>query len=247
MIIDCIMYSYEPAALAVRLEELKDVVDYHVIVEGNLTFRGAERSPTRPEGDRIKSFVVDLPPGADVNPWHRETLQRNATAQLARETFGKDVLLIIADADEIPHPAAIEAAASAGRGKLLTDYREWYANWRAPDEWQLYHQPMLVKASLLDRGKTAQSIRESSGGTQAIGPRGWHLSTLGTAELAAEKLASFSHSEYDTAEYTEQAKIVTRIEAQTDMLDRFKLAMTDDLPSCITQFPELVHASTNDR
>jgi len=238
------MYSYEPAALAVRMEELKDIVDIHVIVEGNLTFRGNPRTPTRPSGDKVRSFVIDLPAGADVNPWHRETLQRNASAQIARDTFGRSNFLIVADADEIPHPEAIEAAASTGRGKLRTDYREWYANWRAPNEWQLYHQPMLVKASVLDRGHTAQSIRESSGATTPVGPVGWHLSTLGGASLAAEKLASFSHSEYDLDEWKEQEAVLSRIESRTDILERFTLEETENLPLCIYKFPELIKSST---
>jgi hypothetical protein len=244
VIVDCIMYSYEPAALAVRMEELKDIVDVHIIVEGDLTFRGNPRVPIRPTGDKIRSFVINLPVGEDVNPWHRETLQRNASAQIARETFGKGNFLIIADADEIPHPEAIEAAASLGRGKLLTDYREWYANWRAPDEWQLYHQPMLVKSSTLDRGHTAQSLRENSGAAEATGPVGWHLSTLGNAKLAAEKLASFSHSEYDLDEWKEQQAVIARIESKTDILERFILEETENLPSCISKFPELVKSST---
>jgi beta-1,4-mannosyl-glycoprotein beta-1,4-N-acetylglucosaminyltransferase len=238
------MYSYEPDALAVRLEELKDVVDVHVIVEGNLTFRGNRRKISSPTGDRIRSFVVDLPEGDEVSPWWRETLQRNASAQIARDIFGKDSLLIIADSDEIPHPLAVESAATAGGGKLTTDYREWYANWRAPDEWQLYHQPVLVKASALDLGHTGQSIRENSGQRAVVGPSGWHLSTLGSAELAAEKLASFSHSEYDTPEWTEHQLLLDRIEARMDILNRFGLTETFDLPTCISKFPELVHTST---
>jgi hypothetical protein len=240
VIIDCIMYSYEPDALAVRLATLQDVVDAHVIVEGNLTFRGAHRVPVRPEGEKIQSFVVDLPEGPEIDPWTRETLQRNASVQLAVDTFGENNFFIIADADEIPHPEAVQAAAKRGRGKLLTDYREWYANWRAPDEWQLYHQPMLVRGSALRKGHTAQTIRESSGATPSVGPRGWHLSTLGSAVLAQEKLAAYSHSEYDTPEWNEQKALLSRIEARMDMFDRFSLEETHDLPPCIQDFPRLV-------
>jgi hypothetical protein len=247
VIIDCFIHSYEREAVKVRLAELRDVVDFHVAVQATTSFRYQTRETPWVEDQRVINIVVSLPAG--LTPWEAEWFLRDASFTLAAEWAtahypDEDPRFIISDGDEIPHPDAVRhAAGSPGPRVMLTDYREWFIDWRAPDRWQLEHQPIIA---------TAEQIRQQGGATEArrrcrewslTTPVGWHLSTLGGADLAGRKLSSFAHSEYDTPEWNDGAQLAWYRATRRDLLGRFVLDHTGDLPACAEAFPHLLSRS----
>jgi hypothetical protein len=236
MIVDCIMFSYEHDALSVRLAELNDVVDVHLVVQGSKTFRGDPREIVKLEHPKIINEVVDFPAGLR-SPWHYEKYQRDMTVTLAKHHFGHedDMWVIVADADEIPHPEAIKSATRPQ--KLGTDYREWFADWRAPGDWQPTHQPFMAPAELVG---SAHDHRFQHTWRQRNPLFGWHLSTLGDDALAHQKIREFSHSEYDTSEWTDRDRLAAVRSHGIDIFERFTLEQTADLPGCIADFPHLL-------
>lgn len=119
--------------LEIRLGELDDVVDIHVIAEANVTFKGDPKplhvrehwERFAPWHHKIRYVAVedmpgnvlgepDPPPGWELTAvnsdrWARENHQR---ASLARglDNMGPLDLVLISDLDEIPMPSAFDSA-----------------------------------------------------------------------------------------------------------------------------------------
>ena len=178
-IVDCISYCYEPSALAVRLLELDEVVDLHVIVSGNHTYRGKPQHVDAvsdmeaaglmvPELARIISTKVifrevDLPPGESrlLAPGltATEKIQRDSTVTEAFGVAGGKALYLVTDCDEIPHPDTVAQAAlrypAGGPSVLRVDARCWFADWSAApngNPWQTkgHHRNQPILASFAD-------------------------------------------------------------------------------------------------
>jgi hypothetical protein len=244
VIVDCFIHSYEREAVKVRLAELRDVVDFHVAVQATTSFRYEPRETPWVEDQRVINIVVSLPAG--LTTWEAERFLRDASFTLAAEWAAahypdEDPRFIISDGDEIPHPDAVRrAAVGPDPMMLLTDYREWFINWRAPALWQPQHQPIIGTAAQILRQGGATEARHRCREWSADLIRGWHLSTLGDAALASRKLSSFAHTEYDTPEWNDSEQLRRfRLEGR-DLLDRFDLQTTDDLPACAAAFPHLL-------
>ena len=106
-IYDCFSYWDEDLLVDLRLNILKEYVDYFVIIEGNKTWQNNFKK-LRFDIKKYKKFkdkiiyipVEDMPDGE--NPWIRENFQRNCIIRGLKESKPED-LIIISDADEIPN------------------------------------------------------------------------------------------------------------------------------------------------
>jgi len=243
VIVDCIMASYEIDALAVRSVELDGVVDARVIVQGEETFRGQPLEPLDPAlADLCSTPTIFARVGfGDVTDrWEREVALREFSLARGRGISDRGALLLLADADEIPHPDAIrEAAQRLDPALLPVDYREWWMDWRAPDGWQPPHQPLIGRWEDYVVAGGAQAARAAYA-WRICGPTGWHLSTLGDGAMASVKLSAFAHSEYDTPAHNDATVLDRRRHVARDLLDRFDLEIARDLPGCAYQFPHLM-------
>lgn len=225
MIVDLFIWSYEREAVDIRLKNLGGIVDVHVAVQATNTFRGEPREVHLMDTFGVVDRVVTIPSGLD--PWASEKWIREEALRQAYALYGDDAWYMLSDGDEIPRPEAILQAIERGEPMILpTDYRNFYADWRAKDH-VLEHQPTI--------GRWADY--EAVGG--ACDARwyvrwawsdiwGWHLSSLGNNDLIKEKLGSFSHSEYDTDEV--KANLNNARASMQDFLGRFELEHTDDIP-----------------
>lgn len=241
-VVDCVIASYEHDALAVRDAELAGVVDLRVVAWGTETFRGGRPEPL-PDwlvyGETATPTVVqpfDFPLLPD--PWAREHALRQFSLDCGARWGGEGALLLLADGDEVPHPAAVESA--DGPSLLPVDYREWYLDLRAPDGWSPPHQPLLGTYADYAAAGGAQAARAAYSWPRQ-GPRGWHLSTLGDGAMARAKVTSFAHSEYDHGGHNGTNLLDRRRSARRDFLDRFDLEDAgDDLPTTAGGFPHLL-------
>lgn len=111
---DCFTFFNEVEVLKIRLEELFDVVDHFVIVEGTKTFTGKDKplyfSESIDDFEKYKSkiihIVVDQFPAetsdANKNHWVREELSRNSILRGLQQCELDDIIFI-SDLDEIPN------------------------------------------------------------------------------------------------------------------------------------------------
>ena len=201
-IIDTFMFHNEFELLKARMSILKDVVDVHLLVEGNRTFQGAEKPLYFQESgikhDRLYHAAVNLPHQA--TPWQREAAQRIQTLeylQFMMQVNGISVVLL-SDVDEIPHPDAVLKLRTANSdeieaGKVVGFHQNcyyYYADLQTSFRW------IGTKAQRIDEVINLQALRDTKTGTN-LEPYGWHFSFLGNEEAIRNKIASYSHSEYN--------------------------------------------------
>lgn len=230
MIVDVFIWSYERDAVDIRLINLKGVVDCHVAVQATNTFRGEQRIVGLLDKEGVTDVVVTIPEG--LTTWDAEKWLRDQSLTEARAIYGDDAIYMVCDGDEIPHPDAIRNAVNSGLPqRLITDYRNFYADWRANDH-ELAHQPIIGKAWDFDERDGACNARWYV--TWPTNPiRGWHLSSLGTNDQIKQKMSTFAHSEYDTDKYRANLDIA-RAEMR-DFLNRFELEHTNDIPKGVPE------------
>jgi beta-1,4-mannosyl-glycoprotein beta-1,4-N-acetylglucosaminyltransferase len=171
--------------LEARLSEMARMVDRFVVIEARQTFRGQPKPLYFQENShlfrrwaaQIDHVVVDLPEGPDA--WARERHQRNVAHQVLADLGAvQDDLVLLTDLDEIVRADRVDAAreATAASPVVLMMTQYWYSlEWRQEDPW--LHSPFPVLPNT-----------------------GWHLSWFGDEARFDYKLASFSHSEFDTPE-----------------------------------------------
>lgn len=253
MIWDITSLAYEPVeVLAIRLRELVEVVDRHVIVESTETFSGLPREirwPELQEHPLIAPFArkvdhhVITPRGAD--PWAKEFHQRRTSVTIA-DSLGchpQDVV-VFGDLDEIPHRDAvrigIERAGSGLATRCVGTYRQYAIDLMADGSphwnWE-YHQPLV--ASRAEIGDDPQAFRDAQPGTESglIIPLGWHLSSQGSVEDIALKMRSYSHTEYA---HITAADIAERVVNRCDIVDRCAVNEVRNVPPS-ARAPEFDH------
>ncbi|CAM9196796.1 unnamed protein product, partial [Ectocarpus fasciculatus] len=130
IVYDTFLFNDELSMLALRLEVLKEVVDFHVLIESNSTFTGASKplyfsenaAMFREYSDKIIHIVIPRPlnpePKRSMDIWNNEYYSRNSIIKYLSETaitILDDDIIIIADVDEIPHPGGIRTLQSIYR------------------------------------------------------------------------------------------------------------------------------------
>src|SRR3954453_12113765 len=121
VIYDCFTFFNELDVLDIRLHVLADVVDRFVLVEARQTHQQRAKPLHYEENkdrfaafaDRIEHVVVDEFPEEATGAWGCENWQRNAIRHGLRRAAAGDTVLI-SDADEIPRPECVLAAARRG-------------------------------------------------------------------------------------------------------------------------------------
>lgn len=208
-IIDAFLFFNEIDLLSMRLNILKDHVDYFVITESDNTFSGnskelffeKNKNLFKEFEDKIIYNPVSIPSDIAIT-WDREIWQRNSQWDIISKITTDEDLILTSDVDEIPSV------------KILDNVEKWF------DKHNLYHfqQDMFMyylnnfktsnwfgtracSKSILEN-RTIDDIRES---TEIFGKltglvvqnAGWHFSYLGGEEQIKYKLESFSHQEFN--------------------------------------------------
>jgi beta-1,4-mannosyl-glycoprotein beta-1,4-N-acetylglucosaminyltransferase len=226
-IYDCFTYYNESNIIQIRFEELKDVVDYFVVVESSQTFTGKPKpfyfddlpSWIDQWKEKIIRIKIDFPDDIKTS-WEREFFQRNAISQIIDRLDDSDVVLI-SDADEVVKSSLL---------KKITDYTIparidvkqyfWNFNWQVPPHCDQGARPVVCAKYTL-KNNTPQELRSKE--LPVIPDGGWHFSFFGELEKIQNKIESFAHTEYDLQEYKDSESILNRIKNGIDPFDRFPL------------------------
>jgi hypothetical protein len=247
-VFDCFTFFNEADLLEIRLHELAEVVDFHVVVEATTTFAGRPRALEldladprwAPFRDRIVHVIVaDMPSGCDA--WRRERFQRDAIlrgldrpAADGQPLCGPLDLVIVSDADEILRASAVAVARNqlvsgiAGFAQRLFYY---HVNQRAyvPDgndrldtetgSWLVWNKARVARRRDLQTPERLRSTLEADLAF-VVPDAGWHFSYCGGASRIRAKIAAYAHRELDRPEFTDPAQIEAAIATGADLFGR---------------------------
>ena len=221
-----------------RFHELDSVVDKFVVIESCYTFQGvkkqlvfeANKEKYNQFKDKILYIVDDKPP--HPNPWINERNLRNAAA------LGIKILLPasqdyvgISDVDEIPDSSTLEKLKQATDVGFLGFMHHFYyynINWRKKNN---SHGAVFGEVGRVfykfdfDFNAMRYAFKSNDTEFKVAGHRvfnagGWHFSYFGGTEFIIDKINSFAHSEFNSAEYKDPMRINQLIAEGKDLFSR---------------------------
>ncbi len=227
MVYDSFQFFNELDILKLRMNVLKDVVDYFVISESTVTFSGDPKPLYYNENkEMFKEFehkiihnIVDDTP-MDCNAFMRDHHQKCAVARGLKDCKPDDII-IFSDVDEIPNPDTLrELLPKVEDGKIYMmaqrlfycylDMEEVSGNLLSVTgefddvDKKQWLGTKVCRYSVLDN-YTTEELRNKE--QKAIGVRvpngGWHFSYMGggkkqsTADRVKYKIKSAAHQEYN--------------------------------------------------
>ena len=230
---DCFIFFNELDLLELRLNELTSVVDTFVIAESTLTFQGKPKPLYFKENyerfskfhNKIRHVIVDDMPWT-LNPWKRESHQRNA---LKRGFHDADLnsIAIISDADEIPTPESIIELRKRNEFTYFEmNFYVYFLNFQVINGPDLplirtYAAPCQQMLNMRDLTKPRnsrgaqnylKSIKINNVEERILKNAGWHFSWLGTPDNMIKKLGAFSHTEKRVQKWRNEEALKLAIE-----------------------------------
>lgn len=232
-VFDCCLYNGEIDVLTIRLHELNDVVDVFVIVESNQTFDGVPREISfNPCDPRVSEFafkirhvvVRDMPETSD--PRAREKWQRNAVLRGAPDAVTAD-LLVLSNVDEIPCATTLAEMARDQAHELFgvrLAFSCFYVNYRnvsGPESaltWTVAATRRKLDCILPDDLRYA--VREGRIPARIFDEGGWHFSCLVNEPGICGKIATFSHQEFNIADFLKKVDVLEIVRRRMDLFNR---------------------------
>ena len=232
MLIDAFIFYNELDMLYYRLSLLYDLVDKFVLVEATKTFIGHDKplffQENRARFEKFLPKIVHIIDDGLIVPnvekkeqWSNESHQRNCINRgLEQLTLHPSDHIIISDVDEIPNPAVLKALNPSVQYIALSQDMFYYnLNFKQTTKWAF---PKIVSyiyyAYYLK--STPQACRENWGVQGFVPNGGWHLSYFGDVEYIRNKIANFSHQEYNNESITCDESIIRNMKAGTDLFNR---------------------------
>lgn len=255
-ILDCVTYFDEETILEIRLNVLYDHVTKFVITEGAYDHRGKKRKLNfnLEKYSKFKDKIIYLPVYDFPNlsdPWNMLEYQRNY-AMREIDNFKDDTFVIASDVDEIPNPEQlnkfIKTKYEFGVFEQLLFY--YKLNMLSASDHNWFGSKICLKKNLkslnwlrnykikqypwwrLDKPKNMYVIKNG----------GWHFSFLYNVDGIIKKISSYQHTEFDTNDIKDKAKIIEKIENGRDIFNRnynFQRINIDD------RFPEYLVKNKN--
>ena len=243
-IVDCFPFYNEIDLLKYRINLLKDVVDYVVIVESTHTHVGNEKIlyfdefkkefPSYDNTKIIHVIIDDFPhkvPDIQISPdyagqqWTNERFQRNCITRGLEKIpdLENDDVIVVTDLDEIPDPRTLQKIKN-GEIDVTINHMEmtmYYYNLNTFHR-NYWSQCFLCKCEvMLDKSSTLSDLRGTNFNTPNIKNGGWHLSYFGDVPFIQNKLRQFAHVEFCGDDYTNENFIENKV---TNALSLFDIA-----------------------
>jgi beta-1,4-mannosyl-glycoprotein beta-1,4-N-acetylglucosaminyltransferase len=207
-IYDCFVFYNELDLLEIRLNELNDVVDYFVLVEGEKTFQNNNKILYYNENknnenlikfkDKIIHIIVPANEFND-NSWHNEE-QQFVSIQNGLINADENDIIIVGTLDEIPKSSTIKKLKNESFnsvGYLLQKFYYFFLD----TKYEIWHQGDFWYGNLVTPRKHIgpnlyHFFLERQRGQNIINDGGWHFSFMGDYKAAVDKINSYAHTEF---------------------------------------------------
>ncbi|KAK2759596.1 glycosyl transferase family 17 protein [Colletotrichum kahawae] len=255
-IYDLLLVNTEIEMLELRLGQMAPYVDYFVILESDKTFTDHPKplyvkdnwDLFKPWHDKMIVRTMDLEAMKDGSTWDREKLSRNAMYEqvipglTGEQAASEDDILLVSDVDEIPKPEVLRALRNCEVPTRVTIHSKIYYysyQWLSRNDW---NHPQAT----LFRGKDTvlpDDLR-SNANDHHFNQGGWHCSyCFSTTEEMAQKINSFSHSEFNKPEFKDPQWIVKVARLGHDIFGRGdsnfdRIEVNHDIPDYIKRYPD---------
>jgi len=235
------MYFDEDLMLDLRLNTLNNCVDKFIVAEATKDHTGKDKKLNfdfnnfKKFKDKINYIVVDdLPVNIksykkDWAVHHiRDQHQRNALSRGYKNCIDDD-LIMISDIDEIPDPEKIKKFKFNNKYAcfMQKNFQSKLNLLNITDKYWMGTKIIVKK--YLKSPQWLRNIKTTKPAfwkfykprqPQLIFDGGWHFSFLKKPSGIAKKIKSYSHSEFNKSEFTDEKKIEERIKKQIDIFDR---------------------------
>ena len=240
-LIDCFMYYDEDLMLDLRLNTLNDYADKFVIAEATKDHTGKNKKLNFNINNFLKFkekiiylVVDDLPINIKTYkkdwPVHhlRDQYQRNALER-GYKNYNDNDLIMISDIDEIPDPNKIKEFNISNKYAcfMQKNFQSKINLLNISDKYWMGTK--IIQKKHLKSPQWLRNIKTSKPPfwkfykprqPQLIYDGGWHFSFLKEPKDISKKIQSYSHSEFNTPEFTDEVKIAARIKNRQDIFDR---------------------------
>jgi beta-1,4-mannosyl-glycoprotein beta-1,4-N-acetylglucosaminyltransferase len=242
MLIDAFTYFNEKELVELRLKYLNPIVDYFVVIESNITFKGEEKKWNFPDilknnlkefANKIQyhqlninleeikneeSWIIDNIKGDDF--WRIENYQRNYIKK-ACKNFSDNDILIISDLDEIPSIKKLNFILSSDFKKIDPIALEQHlfhldCNFLRLESWRGSIVTTIKSCNLF----LPQKFRRLRNRISHLNDGGWSFSSFGGYERVKIKIESYAHSEHDNDKFKSQEHIINCQKTGADLFHR---------------------------
>ncbi len=231
MIYDCFTFFNELDLLEIRLNILDPYVDYFVLVEADKTHSNKGKPLHFKDNRKRFSRFLDKIIYIEIHEypeyktsWTFENFQRNEILKGLKNCDPEDII-IISDLDEIVNPKIIKKFNGEGIYKIKQDFYSFFLNYKAvtgkywdlanimkykviinnmAEEYKYEYSENMI--DYLNENTTPTKIRFLEN-LPVLPDGGWHFTYLGGMEKIKEKLSSFSHQEFNNANYNSEEYI----------------------------------------
>ena len=239
-VIDAFSFFNEFDILKLRLEYLRDVVDYFVISECNYTHSGKSKpyylnQIIQEFDDDLKRKIIQVHYEPDITTydfsnktecdfesgfWKLERGQRNHTLT-ALSQFNENDLFMLSDADEIPRKELVHylQTNSLPENKLASAKCDnFYYNFSTYENNTWCGTVFANVKTALEKG--GDFLRGHSYEFPFFENAGFHLTFFGGAKQIHEKLSSYAHQEFNQEDINNLKNIEDAIQNKKDVLQR---------------------------
>jgi beta-1,4-mannosyl-glycoprotein beta-1,4-N-acetylglucosaminyltransferase len=234
---DCFVFYNEMDLLEVRLNELNDVVDYFVLVEGEKTFQYQDKILFYDENKdnenlvKFKDKIIHLKvPSSDFtsDSWVNEAMSFNYIRHGLINANENDIIILSA-LDEIPKPSTLNRLkdGSLNSPKFLwqnvyfyffnTRFKHGQIDWIGSVVLPKFCLGWDIYQAFDQRHKLYQFLNTASKPESVVADGGWHFSFVGDSKFIIDKLNTFAHTEH---KHLSEHDIQSFIDGLTDPLGR---------------------------
>ena len=238
-VIDSFSFFNEFNILKLRLEYLRDVVDYFVISECNYTHSGKPKPYYLDDvidefDEELKNKIVRLKYEPDIGEydfsnteecnfesgfWKLEKGQRDHISKGLFQ-FAFEDLFMLSDADEIPKKEMVLYMKNniSENPYAVARCENFYYNFNSYENDTWAGTVFTTVGNALERG--CNYLRDNCFSFPFIEKTGWHFSFFGGIDQIKKKLESYAHQEFNNDEIKNDEHIITSIKNGRDLLDR---------------------------
>ena len=255
-VIDSFLFFNEFDILKLRLNYLKDVVDYFLISECNYTHSGNPKPYYLDDvidefDDEIKQKIIRLKYEPDISDYDFSNktecnfesgfwkLERGQRSYISKDLFrfSFEDLFMVSDADEIPRIEVIENLKNNTFEKdfiLTANCELFYYNFNTFDSSPWAGTVFTTVQNAIEKG--CDFLRYNAYQFPLIQNGGWHFSYFGNIEKIRTKLQSFAHQEFNKDAIINDNNILNAIKSKQDLFgrnDNFKTYDFKDFPESL--------------